>query len=45
MLEFAPDVEPMPGACVEAFDIVDVHTGEHIMVWRVATRERSKHAN
>jgi hypothetical protein len=43
--EFAPGVEPMPGACVEAFNICDVQTGEHIMVWRVATRERSKHAN
>jgi hypothetical protein len=42
--EFAKDVEPMPGACVEAFDICDVHTGEHVMVWRVATRKRSKHA-
>ena len=43
-LEFAPDVEPVPGARVEAFDTFDVHTGEHVMVWRVATRERNKHA-
>lgn len=43
--EYAPDVEPVPGAPVEVFDIFDVHTGEHLMVWRVETRERSAHAN
>jgi hypothetical protein len=42
--EFAPNVEPVPGALVEAFDFIDIHTGEHVTVWRVATRERNKHA-
>lgn len=42
---FAPDDEIVPGAPVEVFDIFDVHTGEHLMIWRVQTRERSKHAS
>lgn len=43
--QFAPDVEPVPNAPIETFDIFDVHTGEHVMIWRVACRERSRHAN
>jgi hypothetical protein len=43
--EFAPDAEPVPGAPVEVFDIFDVSTGEHLMIWRVATRDRFEHAN
>src|SRR5262245_53142834 len=42
---FAPDVETVPGAAVETFDVFDVHTGEHLMIWRVACRERAKHEN
>ncbi len=43
--EYAPDVEAMPGAPVEAFDIFDIHTGEHLMIWRVACRHRGSHAS
>lgn len=42
---FVPDMEAVPGAAVEAFDIFDIQSGDHIMIWRVACRERSKHAN
>jgi hypothetical protein len=43
--ECVPDVEPVPGASIEVFDIFDVESGDHIAVWRVACRERAKHAN
>jgi hypothetical protein len=43
--EFAPDVEPVPGAAVEAFDIFDIETGDSVVAWRVPCRVRSKHAN
>lgn len=42
---FAADMEPVPNAPIEAFDIFDVATGQHHMIWRVACRERAKHAN
>ena len=43
--EFAPDVEAVPGASVEVFDIFDIDTGDHIVIWRVLTRERSANAS
>ena len=43
--EFAHDVEPVPRASVEVTDLFDISTGDHVMVWRVACRNRSKHAN
>ena len=41
--EFVADVERIPNSPVEIFDIFDVETGEHLMVWRVGCRERRTH--
>ncbi len=41
---YAADVEPVPGAAIEYFDIFDVE-GKHHMIWRVACRERKAFAN
>ena len=42
---FAHDVEPKPGAAVEAFNMIDLTTGDYVVAWRVACRVRAKHAN
>jgi len=42
---FARDVEPKPGAAVEAFNLIDLTTGDYVVAWRVACRVRAKHAN
>ena len=42
---YARDVERVPRAAVETFDMFDIDTGEHLMIWRVACRDRKKHAN
>ena len=36
---FASDVEPVPGAELQYFDLFDVATGDHIVVWRIERRE------
>jgi hypothetical protein len=42
--EFAPGVQPVPGASVETLDFYDVQTGEHHLIWRVPCY-RVKRAN
>jgi hypothetical protein len=34
-----------PGAAVEAFNMIDLTTGDYVVAWRVACRVRAKHAN
>lgn len=36
---FTSDVEPVPGAELQYFDLFDVTTGDHIVVWRIECRE------
>jgi hypothetical protein len=36
---FTSDVEPVPGAELQYFDLFDVETGDHIVVWRIECRE------
>lgn len=38
--EFVPDMEPIPNAAVEAFDIFDVTSGDYLLIWRIPCRER-----
>jgi hypothetical protein len=39
---YVADVEPEPGGTVEVFCTHDVETGDLILLWRVACRERGQ---